>query len=446
MDNFVHLHVHTKYSVLDGLSEPKALAQRAKDLGMSAIAFTDHNHLAGLPDFYKSCKEVGIKPLYGCEMYYTEDTKILSINDSKKRDAQYRKRFEGLLSDVDLKKITYDNKELGGHILFIAKNQIGLRNLIKLQSEASQVCTYNKRYWCDLPMIERYSEGLICTTACIGSVWSKMISDGRTEEFEQLTLKFKEIFEDDFYLEIQQLTDTKQLNANKYYIDFGAKHDIKLVATNDVHFCNKEDYDIHDTLVCIGLGCKKGENKLPYPRSLYLQSYDEMIEGFKKQSTFIGIENYMSYVKEALKNTLEIANKVEDDLKIGSDIPLFTDFKVPEGYTPESYLEEKCNIGLEEYLKKKPYLNKEEYKKRLDYELCIINKKGYAVYFLTVHEYVEWCRHNNIAVGPGRGSAAGSLALYMLGVTKGIDPIEYKLLFSRFLTEDRTSPPDKIIA
>lgn len=504
--NFTHLHVHSSFSLLDGYSSPLKLATRAKDLGMTAMALTDHNHLLGIPQFQKACKDVGIKPILGYEAYYTPDMSILSMSAEDRIEwAKDRARklgpangfdFDAAYLDLEqpigkkgarlkkrkvpmkdihelLKDYEYNTKSY--HLILIAKNQTGWKNLVKIQSESSKYCTYKGRYHCDLNLLRKYHEGIICSTACIGSYFAKMIIAGKYEEAISTIKEFHDLFGEDFYLEIQPLNIEEQHATNFFLMKYAKQFGIKLIATNDVHYAMREDHDDHAVIVNMGLGRtadgssknKKSEsedsddsdintpitNNMIYSDDYWIRSYDEMIDYFKIQKDSIfsndmycvddDIKNhYMDYVSGALENTNRIADQIED-IKLGSPVPLFPIYKdVPEGYTEESYFIELCIRGLFSYKQEHPEIDINVYFKRLFKEIRVIKKKGFVPYFLAVYNYTNWCKENKIPVGPGRGSAAGSLCLYMLQITSSIDPIKNELSFERFLTEDRTSPPD----
>lgn len=459
MKNFNHIHVHTRYSFLDGMASASELAKIAKELDMKALAITDHNHLGGVFEFQEACKAEGIKPLLGCEMYYTQNTNILSLPADERAQLAMDKAVAAgveIPDKINGKKITkkqineliadytYDTKQY--HILFIAQNQTGWKNLVRLQSEAAAKCTYNGRYLCDLDMIKKHSEGLIMTTACVGSKIAHLINHGKETEAEELMLDFKEIFGDRFFLEIQPLDIVEQHRVNATYMTWSDKYNIKLIATNDVHYGRKEDHDDHDTLLCIGTGSFKSETeRIHYTNDFWLKSYDEMIEGFHAQCTsYHGElnESYINHCIKALENTLLLADMVDENIKLGSDVDLFPQLDIPNNMSPETYLTMLCYKNLYKYKNKRNSIALKKYEARLDEELNVINSKGFAPYILTVFEYVNWCDQQKIPVGPGRGSAAGSLILFLLGITKVIDPIEYDLLFFRFLTMDRSAPPD----
>lgn len=488
-NNFTHLHVHSSYSLQDGYSKPKELVVRAKELGMTALAITDHNHLLGIPDFQDACNKAGIKPILGYEAYYTEDMNILALSSDERTEYAIKRArelgkakgfdFDAAYLDLEqpwdkkhtkrLAKRKVQKKDLNAlledykydtssfHLILLAKNQTGWKNIVKIQSESAAKCKYNGRYHCDLNLLKKYSEGIICTTACIGSYFADKIISGNYEEAKNKLKEFHSIFKDDFYIEIQPLNIPKQHETNFFLLKYAKELGINIVATNDVHYALKDDNIGHSIIVNLGLGrtvSTANETTMVYSHDYWLRSYDEMVECFKMQydTMFIedskyGIDNlkssYMDLIYEALNNTNIIADKIES-IAIGSSIPLFPNVKIPEGFTQESYLEHLCLNGLFEYKANNPEIDINLYLKRLFKELHIIKKKGYSPYFLTVYNYVNYCKQKNIPVGPGRGSASGSLCLYMLKITSNIDPIKYGLPFERFLTEDRTSPPDCI--
>lgn len=448
----IHLHVHTTYSFLDGGNKISDMMKRCKELGMTAIAITDHNHIGGWYDFKNACEENDIKPIFGCEMYQTYDTNILSKSADERRSfaieranadgVEVPERINGKKAtkkqiDAIIEPYLYDTKQY--HLILLAMNQTGFNNLIKLQSEASEKCTYNGRYCCDMDMLKKYNEGLICLSACLGGFIPNKIVKGKIDEAEELLLQYKEIFGDRFYLEIQPLNEDEQITANIELIRLSYKHNIKLVATNDVHYTRKEDADDHDTLLCVGLGKKKDdEDRMRYAHEFWIRSYDEMIEAFERHGDI-----YNDFIiEEAINNTCLIADRIETGLKMGSDKPLFPKVYVPQGMTAEQYLTLKSYRALYKYKAENPEIDIIKYEKRMYEELDIINSKGYAPYMLSIFENVEYCESVDIPVGPGRGSAAGSLCLFVNGGTKVVDPIKYDLLFFRFLTKDRIDPPD----
>lgn len=477
MENFVHLHVHDTGSFLDGMCKIPDLIKRTKELGMTAIAETNHNHIGLCYEFQKQCIKQGIKPILGGELYYTWDTNIASlpiegrrkaafesmikqVSEEKKQEIQAIIDKKGLTDkviakifkdDSSLKRYEYDIKQY--HILFLAMNQKGWNNLVKLQSEAALKCTYNGRFLCDTEMIRKYNEGLIMTVACIGSAPANLIVKGKKEEAKELIKEWHDIFQDRFYLEIQPLNIEKQRKVNHAYFEWSKELGIKTVATNDVHYILKEDHEDHDTLLCIGTGSYKSTpDRMRYSNDFWLKTLDEMIAGFTEQSLSMTeeellkdeneIKDYISFCVNALDETNKVADRVSEDIQISSGTYLFPKIKIPGGITPEDYLTLKSYTGLYNYYKKTPDIDLSLYEKQLSKELDIIIKKGFASYMLIVAEYIEWAGNNGIMIGPGRGSAAGSLVLFCLGITKMVDPIKYNLLFSRFLTMDRTGMPD----
>lgn len=460
--DFVHLHFHTSYSFLDGYNPIKKAVSRIKELGMSACAITDHNSLAGIPEFQAECINNNIKPILGLEGYYTWDIKECSKTlEERQADALNRAIEAGVLPDnyletkhkkkdylETIKDYMYDTKQY--HIILLAINQIGWHNLVKLQSEASRLCTFNGRFLCDNTLLRKYSEGIICQSACIGSPMAQLLINNRIEEAEQLILEWKDIFKDRFYLEIQPLNIPEQRLVNLKYMELCKKHNINPVATNDVHWTNYSDYEDHDTLLCIGTNKKKNDtNRMKYSNDFWIKSKEEMISSFNNQLKTINEEynnqynnSYIDFYMEALNNTNVIANRIDNNIKLGSGKPLFSDVKVPHNLTPEQYLRLLACNGLYKYLSNNKELDTRIYEKRLAFELDIIINKGFAPYIIAVYEYTNWAKTHDCPIGPGRGSAAGSLVLFSIGITNNIDPIKYNLLFSRFLTKDRIAPPD----
>lgn len=454
-NEFIHLHWHTTYSFLDGANNIKEGIARCKELGMNAVAITDHGNLAGIFDFHEQCEEQNMKPIYGIEMYQTWDTSILSLNADERRnlaiEAYEKDTGNKIPEKINGKKITitqinqiindymYDTKQY--HLILLAMNQTGFNNLIKLQSEASDVCNYNGRFCCDFDMLRKYNEGLICLSACIGGIIPSTILKGDYEKAEELTKTFKDIFGDRFYLEIQPLLMNQQVIVNTALFDIAKKYNIELVATNDVHYTLEEDADDHDTLLCVGTGKVKSDTeRMRYDHEFWIRSKNEMIEAFDRNHYDKDIIN------KAIQNTVIIANRIEENIKLGSDKPLFPQVKVPKHFTPEQYLTLKTFRGLYKYYVKNKDIDIHKYERRINEELEIINSKGFAPYILKIIENAEYCLEEDIPMGPGRGSAAGSLCLFCNNVTKVIDPIKYDLLFFRFLTKDRKDPPDCFIA
>lgn len=445
--NLTHLHVHTEYSMLDGYNRIDNMLKRLNILNMDAVAITDHGTLSGVYQFNKKCKENGIKPIIGCEMYYTEDTAQLT-SDKKERDKVAMEKAEKAGIDLKelkklkskelnalLKEYTYDTR--GYHLVLLAKNQNGWKNLCNLVSESFEIGLFNGRPHCDLNLLKKYHKDLICTTACMGSYLNSLILKNNLQEAEKHLMLLKDIFKENLFVEIQPLDNDKQEKINKELILLSEKYNIKLIATNDVHYTNKEDHFEHDVLLCIGTKKKLSDkDRMRYDNEFWIRSYDEMYEAFKRR---LQDEKYDKYIYEALENTNTIKNMVDGNIEMKSPTPLLPEVDVPKEYkTDDMYFNQLCWKNLYKYLKKNNLEDKKEiYEKRLLHETNIIRKKGFSSYCLTVLDAI-----NKGVFGPGRGSGAGSLALFLLGIIKGTDPIEYGLLFSRFLTMDRTSPPD----
>lgn len=463
---FTHLHVHTSYSFLDGYCHIPKLVSRAKELGMESLAITDHNHMGGIYEFLQECKKQDIKPILGYEGYQTWDTLALSKPvEERWADAAYKAKEAGDLAEKEAEDLASGKKGVKGikdikaraekhmydtrqyHLILLAKNQTGLNNLIKLQSESAKVCTYNGRFLFDMPMLRKYSEGVICTTACVANMVASRVRKDDLEKAEELILEYKDIFGDDFYLEVQPNAFDDQVKVNNFYLTMSQKHNIKLVATSDVHYILKTDNKDHDVLVCVGTGTDiYNPNRMKYDHNFWLKSEEEMQDGFKylintsETEVNVARAKYALYL-EAMHNTQEIANKV-GEYKLGSDIPLMP--KLPGVKNTKRKLRELAYKGLYELAKRYDYIANDikRYEQRLAYELNIINYKNFADYMLIVREYINWADNNGVMTGPGRGSAAGSLVLWCIGITKNIDPIKYDLLFGRFLTIDRTGLPD----
>lgn len=463
---FTHLHVHTAYSFLDGYCHIPKLVSRAKELGMTSLAITDHNHMGGIYEFQKECQKQGIKPILGFEGYQTWNAEELAKDvDSRWADAATDAFREGVVTEEEaqavitkkkgfkgikevkerIKPFMYDTRQY--HLILLAMNQTGLNNLIKLQSEAAKVCTYNGRFLFDMGMLRKYSEGVICTTACVANMAAKTLNNGDRQLAETILKEYKDIFKDRFYLEVQPNNFSDQVNVNNFYMEMHDKYDIPLIATSDVHYVLKADNKDHDVLVCIGTGTDiYNPNRMKYDHNYWLKSEEEMQAGFKdilnktETDRETALKKYALYL-EAMNNTQVIANMIED-ITLGSSTPLMP--KLPNSNNTKKELRELAYKGLYELAKHHTYIADDivNYEKRLAYELNIINYKDFADYMLIVREFINWADTNNIMTGMGRGSAAGSLVLWCIGITKNVDPIKYDLLFGRFLTIDRTGLPD----
>jgi len=395
---FTHLHVHSHYSLLDGLPKINDLISRVKDLGMDSVALTDHGVMYGVVEFYKKAVKEGVKPIIGNEMYLAPRT-----------------RFD--------KEARIDQKAF--HLLLLAKNKAGYENLIKLTTKAHLEGFYYKPR-IDKELLREHADGLIGLTACLSGEIPRAIIAGNIEKAEELTAEYREILgPENFYLEVQHHPNLEyQEKVNQALIKLGKKLKISLVATHDVHYLNPDDADAQDILMAVQTGAKTDdEGRLTMTgENFSLQPPEQMIKWF-------------SEIPEAIENTQKIVEQCNFQLKLG-EIQL-PHLKVPTGKTPEEYLKELCQRGLAQR-----YENiTKEISDRLKYELGVIGKTGFASYFLIVQDFVNWSKNSGVIVGPGRGSAAGSLVSYLLNITD-IDPLRYDLLFERFLNPERISMPD----
>ena len=460
--SFIHLHNHTTYSFLDGFNHPDNAARKAKELGMSHLAITDHNHLDGAIDFQKACKKQQVKPILGLESYHTWDRSILSKPaEARNQEAIIRAKDEGShILKINKKKRkkkgeeyeesipVYDTTQY--HILLLAMDQKGWQNLAGLHSEAAETCTFNARFICDDLLLEKYNENLILTTACIANTASALFINGQAEIAQGQLKAWQEIFGDRFYIEIQPLNIHKQWVANYHLIQWAKENGARIIATNDIHYTEKDDHDDHDTLLCMGMGKKKDqEDRMRYSNDFWMRDEQEMQEAFEEQAEAMAAyfdefdkEDYLETARQAMQETQALADSLDTGIKLGADTPQFPGIEIPKPLTAEQALSMKCFQALYRYKNENPEVDLDLYSKRLHSELEVINSKGFASYMLIVHEYINWCEEQDIPVGPGRGSCAGSLALFLLGITKGVDPIKYGLMFERFLTEDRTAAPD----
>lgn len=396
---FTHLHFHSHYSLLDGLPKIDEMIDQAKKLGMDSLAITDHGNLYGAVEFYKKAKQKGIKPIIGCEIYQA-------------------------FNSMDEKRPNIDGKRY--HLILLVKNEEGYKNLVKLITQA-HLRGFYYRPRIDDELLKKHSSGLIALTACIQGKIPQLILSNRLDEAKETALKYKEIFgPESFYFEIQHHPNVKeQKKVNQGLKKLSKELGIPLVATCDVHYLNKEDADAQDILMLINTGAdiNDPERLTMKTDDFSMKSAEEMIDFFKE-------------TPEVIDNTQKIASLCNFEFKLGeTKLPYF---QVPEGKTPESYLKELCLEGLK---KRFGILPKKEAIERMNYELSVIGQTGFASYFLIVQDFVNWAKQNRIVVGPGRGSAAGSLVAYLLNITN-IDPLKYDLLFERFLNKDRISLPD----
>ena len=395
---FVHLHVHSEYSLLDGMCRIKDLPKRAKELGMKAIALTDHGVMYGAVNFYKECIKEGIKPIIGCEVYVAPNSRLDKV------------------AGVD------DNYS---HLILLAKNSTGYQNLIKLVSYGFTEGYYYKPR-IDKELIEKYHEGLICLSACLAGEVNKYILKDDMEGAERTASWYKNIFKDDYYLELQNNGLPTQVMANQKLIMLSRKLGIPLVGTNDAHYLKKEDSYNHEILLCIQTGKKiTDEDRMRFQTNeFYIKSPEEMID-------------YFSSVPEAIENTVKIAEKCNFDFEFG--VTKLPNYDVPSNFkTHEEYFRKLTADGI---IKRYGENYSKEIGDRAEYELSVISKMGYVDYYLIVWDYINYAKSIGIPVGPGRGSGAGSIVAYAIGITD-IDPIKYGLLFERFLNPERVSMPD----
>ncbi len=396
---FTHLHLHSAYSLLDGAIRLKDLAARAKEYGMNAVALTDHGNMFGIIDFYTTMKKAGIKPIIGCEIYITPGSRT----DTSKRSAY--------------------------HLILLAQNNTGYQNLIRLVSSGyMEGFYYHPRI--DYEILEQFHEGIIATSACLGGEIPAAILNGQNEEARKIARRYNKIFgTGNFFLELQRNDLSEQERVNEEIVKIAREEDIPLVATNDCHYLNQDDKKAHEVLLCIQTGASiDDENRFSYESdSLYMRSGDEMAEIF-------------SDYPDAIENTAKIAERcnVELDLE-SSELPKFTP---PDGRNLDEYLVEITSEALEKRMDSLPYdVDRDQYRARLHEELEIIKSMGFPGYFLIVWDFIKFAHENDIPVGPGRGSGAGSLVAYALRITD-LDPIPYNLIFERFLNPERVSMPD----
>ena len=393
---FTHLHVHSHYSLLDGLPKIDELLDYAKELGMDSLALTDHGNIYGAVEFYKKAMEKGIKPIFGSEVYLA-------------------------LEKMSDKRPNIDDKRY--HLVLLVKNEEGYRNLVKLITRAYLEGFYYKPR-IDEELLKQHSQGLIALTACIQGKIPQLILAKKIKEAEELALKYQEIFgKDNFYLELQHHPHIKeQKKVNDVLVQFSKKLAIPLVATNDVHYLKSEDAEAQDILMLINTGSNPNDpERLTLKADDFsMKSQEQMLKDFKD-------------LPEAIENSQKIAELGNFQFELGKvKLPQFS---VPGGKKPEEYLEELCQKGLKEKFGEKP---KKEVVARLNYELSVIKQTGFASYFLIVQDFVNWAKENRIVVGPGRGSIGGALVAYVLNITN-IDPIKYNLLFERFLNPGRAA-------
>ena len=395
---FAHLHVHTEFSLLDGSNKIKEYVRYVKELGMDSAAITDHGVMYGVVDFYKAAKEAGINPVIGCEVYVAP-----------------RSRFDRELTG---------GEDRYYHLVLLAENNTGYANLVKIVSKGfTEGYYYRPRV--DLEVLEQYHEGLIALSACLAGEVPRYIQKGLVDEAKKVALKYQNIFgKDNYFLELQDHGIPAQQSVNSVLLRMSKELDIPLVVTNDVHYTYAQDAQPHDVLLCLQTGKKVAdEDRLRYEGGQYYVKSEEEMKGL------------FPYAWEAVENTQRIADRCHVEIEFGHyKVPRYD---APEGYDSWSYLNKLCQDGMKERYPEDDGTLQE----RLHYELDTIKNMGFVDYFLIVWDYINFCRENGIAVGPGRGSAAGSIVSYCLKITN-IDPIKYSLLFERFLNPERVSMPD----
>ena len=400
--SFTHLHLHTGYSLLDGSSKIPELVRRVKELGMDACAITDHGVMYGVIEFYKACKAEGIKPIIGCEVYVAPGS-----------------RFE---------KGKEKSAERYNHLILLAENDTGHKNLMKLVSRGFTEGFYYKPR-VDYELLSEYHEGIIASSACLAGIVPTKLRNGDYEGAKEEAMRLQQIFgENNFFLELQDHGLSEQKFVNQGLMRISSETGIPLVATNDCHYLYKEDAEAHDVLICIQTQKNVyDEDRMKYEGGqFYVKSPEEMEEVFH-------------YIPEAILNTEEIARRCNVEIEFGKyHLPLYP---VPEGYTSLSYLNKLCEDGFKKRYEGVDADTEASLRERLKYETDTIANMGFVDYFLIVWDYINFAKENHIAVGPGRGSAAGSIVAYCLGIT-GVDPIRYNLLFERFLNPERVTMPD----
>ena len=401
MKEFVHLHLHTEYSMLDGMAQISKVVKRAKQLNMPAIAMTDHGNMYGAVAFYNECKKQGVKPIIGTEFYVCDDLTV-----------------KGKLKTSDDEG--YSDRR---HLVLLAKNEQGYKSLCKLNSIAFRDGFYYKPR-IDLKTLKDYSEGLICLSACLGGDIPQAILMRDFNKAEKLVQFFKNVFGEDFYLEIQNHGLDEQAIVNAQLRVYAKQFGIKLVATNDVHYVDKQDAETQDVLMCVQTGKNiDTPNRMKMPcDEFYLKNYDEMLTAFPGD-------------EEALLNTLEIAEKCNFNFEFGKY--KFPHYVPEDGSTPVEYIRKLINQGVIEKYGEET----KEIRDRIEMELAVIEKQGFIEYYLIVWDYINAARKMGISVGPGRGSGAGSIVAYLINITD-IDPLKYDLYFERFLNSERVSAPD----
>lgn len=403
--SFVHLHLHTEYSTLDGAVRCKEVVKKAAELGMPALAMTDHGNLYGAIEFYEKARAAGVKPILGCEIYLAPES-------------------------------MYDKKEIPGrkratHLTLLAENNQGWANLVKLVTLGHLEGLYYGKPRVDREALRKYAEGIICLSGCISGPVNEWLRAGNPEKAREMMVELRDIFgPENLFVEIHDHGLEMQQEVKPQLLEIARELNLRPVVANDVHFMSRDDHEAHDVMICIGTGkLVFDENRMHYSPEVYFKSAEEMRELFAD-------------LPDACDATLEIAERCNVDLKLdATSSEKYPNFESPDGSCREDYLRRLCFEGLETRYGKERAASDPELKERLDYEIKTINELGFASYFLITADFINWAKEQNIPVGPGRGSAAGSLVAYTMGITD-ICPIRFGLLFERFLNPERVSPPD----
>src|SRR3984893_14016837 len=398
-DSFVHLHLHTEYSLLDGAIRMKELMKKAQEFKMPAVAVNDHGNLFGAIEFYQEAQNAGVKPIMGCEAY-------IAPRSHKDRSSSMR--------------------ESAYHFTLLARDETGYRNLVKLISTA-HLDGFHYRARIDKELLAQHSAGLIGLSGCLAGEVNSAIQANRIDMAKQAAAQYRDILgAENFFIEMHDHGMAEQRICNRVLPKIAKDLGVGLVAANDVHFLRRSDHDAHDVMLCIGTGkMVSDENRMRYKPELYFKSPEEMREVFKD-------------FPEAIVNTLDIAERCNLEIELGES--KYPEYPVPNGVSREAYLRDLCEEGLQQrYGERAKIYN--HFRERLEYELGVLEKTGFVSYILIVWDFIHFAKQRGSPVGPGRGSAPGSLVAYVLGITD-IDPLQYGLIFERFLNPDRISPPD----
>ena len=403
--SFVHLHLHTEYSTLDGAVRCKEVAARAAELGMPAVAMTDHGNLYGAIEFYEAVREKGVKPILGCEIYLAPES------------MEHRQEIPG--------------RRRATHLTLLAENNTGWKNLVQLVTKGHLEGSYYGKPRVDRQELRAHAEGIICLSGCIAGPVNEWLLQRQSDKAREMLEELREIFgRDNLYVEIHDHGLEAQHEVKPQLIKLARELDLGLVAANDVHFLSRDDHEAHDVMICIGTGkLVFDEKRMRYPAEVYFKSAEEMREVFQD-------------IPEACDNTLEIAERCNVTLSLdATSSEKYPNFEAPGGMCREAYIRQQCFEGLEERYGKERAESDQDLRERLEYEIKTINDLGFNSYFLITADFINWAKEHGIPVGPGRGSAAGSLVAYTLGITN-ICPKRFGLLFERFLNPERVSPPD----